>query len=790
MKKKASVKIEGMHCATCALSIEESLRNLKGVDRADVSLSANSAILEYDPSVSGFSTISKTVAEAGYKVVNETAVIAVEDIRCATCIGAIEESLRRLDGVVSANANLATKLVTVEYNPAAVTLQEIKQAIRDAGFTPVLKEELAGAGRESRFDFLFSLALSVPILLISMVFMGMIPYHHMVLFALTTPVQIVGGRGFYIGAYKSLRRLMPDMNVLVALGTTAAYAYSVYNTFFASGDLYYEAAALLITFVLLGRYLEDAAKSRASSAIRRLIELQPRFAALLRDGEEVNVPIDEIEVGDRLRVRPGEKMPVDGAVVAGSTSVDESMVTGESMPVDKKAGDPVISGTINQSGLIEVEAGRVGKDTLLAQIVRFVEEAQARKAPIQRFADRVASRFVPAVLSIALATFLAWTLAGMPFSFAMIMAVSVLVIACPCALGLATPTAIMVGLGKGAEMGILIKGGEVLENVRRLTTVVFDKTGTLTAGKPKVVEVRGIGGTADSEVIRIAASLEKGSEHPLAKAVVEGAGTVPLHSVEGFEAYPGEGVAGTVAGSLAALGNRRMMERFGVAIGDANEELSRMEAEGKTSSVLAVGGRAVGIVGITDVPKADAAEAVADLKAQGLRTVMLTGDNERVAKAVAGEIGIDSYLAGVPPNEKAGAIAKLQEQGEVVAMVGDGINDAPALTQADVGIAIGSGTEIAKEAGGIVLTRGDLSGVSSAIRLSRKTVSKIRQNMFWAMVYNSAGIPIAAGILYPALVLRPEIASLAMAMSSVSVVTNSLLLKRSDFGRTNYKRDQ
>ncbi len=777
MRKKASVKIEGMHCATCAMTIEESLKGLKGVEKAEVSFGAGSAVIEYDTAASGFKSISEAVADAGYKVVNETAVIAVEDIRCATCIGAIEEELLKRDGVVSANANLATKLVAVEFNPGAITIQEIKQAIRDAGYTPMLKEEMSGAGKRSRFDFLFSLALSVPILLISMVFMGVVPYHHLILFALGTPVQIIGGRGFYVGAYKSLKRRMPDMNVLVALGTTAAYAYSVYNTFFAMGDLYYEAAALLITFVLLGRYLEDIAKSKASSAIRKLIELQPRFATLLKDGRELSVPIDEIAVGNLLRVKPGEKMPIDGVVFSGVTAVDESMVTGESMPVDKRPGDPVIGGTVNQVGLVEIEAKRVGKDTLLSQIVRFVEEAQARKAPIQRFADRIAARFVPVVMTIALVTLVAWLAIGKPFGFAMMMAVSVLVIACPCALGLATPTAIMVGLGKGAEMGILIKGGEVLESVKRLTTVVFDKTGTLTIGKPKVVEVKGFG-FEEEEVIKLAASLEAGSEHPLAKAVVDKAGGVVLYRLDGFEAIPGEGVKGDVGGKTVLLGNRRLLDRFNIVLGDAEEELTRMEKEGKTSSVLATGGKIAGIVGITDVPKPDAARAIADLKAQGLKTVMLTGDNERVAKAVSEELGIERYIATVPPNEKANVIARMQEAGESVAMVGDGINDAPALTQADVGIAIGSGTEIAKEAGGIVLTKGDLSGVSSAIKLSKKTVSKIRQNMFWALIYNSAGIPIAAGLLYPVIMLRPEIASLAMAFSSVSVVSNSLLLKR------------
>lgn len=776
MRKKAAVKIEGMHCATCAMTIEDSLRGLKGVEKAEVSFGAGSAVVEYDPSALRFSSISGAIADAGYKAVNETAIIAVEDIRCATCISAIEEELLKRDGVVSANANLATKLVAVEFNPGAITVQEIKQAIRDAGFTPVLKEEISGAKKRSRFDFFFSLAFAVPILLISMVFMGVVPYHHFVLFALSTPVQVVGGRGFYIGAYKSLKRRAPDMNVLVVLGTTAAYVYSVYNTFLAMGDLYYEAAALLITFVLLGRYLEDIAKSKASSAIRRLIELQPRFATLLRGGEEISVPIDDIAVGDHLRIKPGERMPIDGVVASGVTSVDESMVTGESMPVDKRAGDPVIGGTVNQVGLIEIEANRVGKDTLLSQIVSFVEEAQARKAPIQRFADRIAAKFVPAVMAVALVTLIAWLVIGKPFSFAMIMAVSVLVIACPCALGLATPTAIMVGLGKGAEMGILIKGGEVLENVRRLTTIVFDKTGTLTVGRPEVVEVKGYG-LVEADVLRAASSLERGSEHPLAKAIVAKAAGSEPHLLDAFEAFPGEGVRGVIGGEQALLGNRRMLEREGISLGDAEKDLTRMEREGKTSSVLVMGKRVVGIIGITDVQKPDAKEAIVDLKSQGLRTVMLTGDNERVAKAVSDAIGIDRYIAAVPPNEKAKVIAQLQEEGEVVAMVGDGINDAPALTQADVGIAIGSGTEIAKEAGGIVLTRGDLKGVSSAIRLSKKTVSKIKQNMFWALIYNSAGIPIAAGVFFPFLVLRPEIASLAMAMSSVSVVSNSLLLR-------------
>lgn len=777
MRRRATVSIEGMHCATCATTIEKSLKSVQGIDKAEVSFGSNSAVVEYDPSKLEFKSIAKAVEDAGYKVVTERAVIQVDDIRCASCINKIEEELLKLDGVVSASANLATKLVVVEYDPKTVGVGDLKATIKDLGYTPVLKEEVVKGKPKSRFDFIFSLVLSVPTLLLSMFGMG-IPNIELILFLLATPVQVVGGRSFYVGSYKSLRHGSPDMNVLIALGTSAAYLYSIFNTFFAVGDVYYEAAALLITFVLLGRYLEDIAKSRASAAIRKLMELQPRFANVLRGDQEVQMLIDEVAVGDTIMVRPGESVPIDGRVVSGRSSVDESMVTGESIPVDKAEGDDVIGGTVNQVGLIKITATKVGKDTFLSQIVRFVEEAQARKAPIQRFADRVASRFVPSIVVIAVATFLVWILLGKTFDFAMIMAVSVLVIACPCALGLATPTAIMVGLGKGAELGILIKGGEVLENVRRIRTVVFDKTGTLTIGKPRVVDVANLSGIGEEEIIKIAASLEKGSEHPLAKAIIEKAEGLPLYELKDFEAFPGEGVRGEVRGRTALLGNRKLLTRFDLSLGTFEDRLRVMEEEGKTSSILFYGGKVAGIIGITDTPKPHAEDVIRELKREGFEVIMLTGDNERVAKAVSNALGINRFIAGIPPSEKANEIASLQSEGKVVAMVGDGINDAPALTQADVGIAIGSGTEIAKEAGGIILTKGDLMGVVSAINLSRKTVRKIKENMFWALVYNSAGIPIAAGVLYPAIVLRPEIAALAMALSSVSVVSNSLLLKR------------
>ena len=765
-----------MHCATCSLTVEKALKSVEGIKNAEVNLASNTALVEFDPSKVDFKLIAKTVAHSGYKVATVRTIIEVEDIRCAACVKAIEGELVKLDGVISANVNLATKLVVVEHDPQIASVGILKKAIRDLGYTPRLREEVGGKKPRQVLNFLFALVLLVPILLISTLGMG-INHSGLVLFLLTTPVQFWAGRNFYVGSYKSIKNGSPNMDVLVALGTSAAYFYSVFNTFFAMGALYYDTSALLITFVLMGKYLEDLAKTRASAAIRKLIELQPKKATVLREGEEAQIPVDEVAVGDIVLIRPGEVVPIDGRIIEGYSSVDESIATGESIPVDRGEGDDIIGGTQNENGLLKIETTRVGKDTFLSQIIQFVDEAQAKKAPIQRFADRVASYFVPAIIAIAFATFISWTALDFGFEFAMMMSVSVLVIACPCALGLATPTAIMVGLGKGAELGILIKGGDVLENVQRLNTIVFDKTGTLTMGKPKVTEVFSARGITRDEVLKVAASLEKGSEHPLAKAMIEAAAGQQLYELKDFESFPGEGVRGNVKGQEALLGNRKLADRFGLSMEDIKEKLSVMEASGKTSSILFYSGRAVGIIGITDIPKPHSAEVMTQLRMSGFQIIMLTGDNERVAKALAADLGIDRVIANVPPNEKATVISGLQAEGKIVAMVGDGINDAPALTQADVGIAIGSGTEIAKEAGGIVLTKDDLRGVVSALKLSRKTVNKIKQNMFWALFYNSAGIPIAAGVLYPYLVLRPEIAALAMALSSVSVVTNSLLLR-------------
>jgi Cu+-exporting ATPase len=779
MRKRVVIGIEGMHCTACAASIEKSLSKIDGVRSVEVSFGSNSAFVEYEDDKVNLRRIAKAVEDAGYKVSVERAIIFVEDMRCASCTAKIEEELMKNEGVYAANANLATKAVVVEYDPKMINPKRLSEVIKDLGYTPLFKEEALGSDlkeKRRRTDFIFSLALAIPITIISMA-MVHLPNRELLLFVLTTPVLLVGGKSFYVGAYKSLRRGYSDMNVLVALGVSAAYIFSAVNTFFSHGDVYYEVAALLITFVLLGRYLEEKAKARASSAIKKLMELRPKTARVLRDGREQEVSTDDVVVGDLVTVKPGESIPVDGVIVSGRATVDESMVTGESIPLEKKEGDSVIGGTINRTGLITIRATKVGKDSFISQIVRFVEEAQARKAPIQRFADRIASRFVPAVVGTALITFIAWTLLGKPVNFSLMMAVSVLVIACPCALGLATPTAIMVGLGKGAEMGILIKGGEVLEKVRQLTTVVFDKTGTLTQGRPRVVKIVDLAGVGEEEVLKVAASLEKGSEHPVAKAIVERAEGKELYRLDELEEFPGEGVIGKLLGRQAIVGSRGLFDRLGVNL-RGHETIERLEEDGMTTVVTFYDGRVIGVIGIFDEPKPGAADVVNQLKGMGLKVIMLTGDNERVAKAVARSLGIERFLANIRPHEKAGVIAKLQAEGEIVAMVGDGINDAPALTQADVGIAIGSGTEIAKEAGEIILTGGGLEGVVLAIDLSNKTMRKIKENMFWALVYNTLGIPIAAGLLYPTLVLRPEIAALAMSLSSVSVVSNSLLLRR------------
>lgn len=809
-KKTASFGLTGMTCATCADTIQRSLADLQGVESANVNLATERATVVYDPETVDVEKMRIVVKDAGYDAIINEVTISIGGMTCASCSQTVEEALLALEGVHSAVVNLATEKVRVKYDPQRVRVGQLKKAIEEAGYE-VLEAETVDAEREARKKemlrqkrmLLLALAFSVPTFVLSMTTMftslgeqqWAMDYGNYVLFVLATPVQFIAGYRFYVGTWKALRNRNANMDTLIAVGTSAAYLYSVAVTFFPAQvafqgtSTYFDSSAMIITLILFGKYLEARAKGSTSEAIRKLVDLQAKTARVLRDGQEVEVPVEELDVGDVFMVRPGEKVPTDGLVLEGASAVDESMLTGESIPVEKGMGSELIGGSINKNGLLKARAARVGADTALAQIVRLVEEAQGSKAPVQRLADKVAGIFVPVVILIAIATFLMWylwaygTFAEMPaprFVFSLTAFISVLVIACPCALGLATPTAIMVGTGKGAENGILIKSGEALEIAGDVQVIVFDKTGTLTKGQPEVTEIIPLG-IEGGELLRLAASAEKGSEHPLGQAIVRRAthDGVALSEPAGFEAEPGKGVRATVDGHAVVVGSRRMVE--GLEPGSSVEgTIAKLEGEGKTSMIVAVDGKMAGVIGVADVVKESSAEAVAELKRMGIEVAMLTGDNRRTAEVIGRQLGIDRVLAEILPEDKAKEVALLQKEGKVVAMVGDGVNDAPALARANVGIAIGSGTDVAIETGSIVLIKNDLKDVVAAIQLSRRTMRKIRQNLFWAFGYNTAGIPIAAGLLFPFIgeLLPPWLAAGAMAFSSVSVVTNAALLKR------------
>jgi len=808
-KRTASFGLTGMTCATCAETIQRSLVDLQGVESANVNLATERATVVYDPQKVDVDKMRAAVKDAGYEaVINETT-LSVGGMTCASCTQTVEEALLALEGVHTAVVNLATEKVRVRYDPQRVRIGQIKKAIVDAGYE-VIEAETVDAERDARRMemirqkrmLLFALAFSLPTLALSMGMMftplgeqeWMMEWGNYLLFALATPVQFVAGYRFYLGTWKALRNRRANMDTLIAVGTTAAYVYSVVATFFpeavAFPDVYYDSSAMIITLILFGKYLEAKAKGSTSEAIRKLIDLQAKTARILRDGQEVEIPVEDLDVGDVFIVRPGEKVPTDGLVLEGTSAVDESMLTGESIPVEKAMDAELIGGTLNKNGLLRARATRVGADTALAQIVKLVEDAQGSKAPVQRLADKVAGVFVPAVILIAVATFLIWYLgaydlfATMPaprFVFSLTAFISVLVIACPCALGLATPTAIMVGTGKGAENGILIKSGEALEIAGSIQVIVFDKTGTLTKGEPEVTDLIPLG-VGEEEMLALAASAEKGSEHPLGEAIVRRAALnhVELMAPERFEAVPGKGIKASIGGKDVIVGTRRLMEESGVDLGDSKELVSHIEGEGKTAMLVSSDAQMIGIIGVADVVKDSSAQAIAELKRMGIEVVMMTGDNRRTAEVIGRQLGIDRVLAEVLPEDKAKQVAKLQAEGKVVAMVGDGVNDAPALAQSNVGIAIGSGTDVAIESGSIVLIKNDLLDVVAAIQLSKRTMRKIRQNLFWAFGYNTAGIPIAAGLLFPFLgvLLPPVVAAGAMAFSSVSVVTNAALLKR------------
>jgi len=721
--------------------------------------------------------------------------LKITGMHCAACASRIERRLQKTQGVDTASVNFATEQATVTFDPSLVTPDDLAEVVEKTGYG-VLKPEQEDAERQARAAELRGLQIGFAYSLVATALLMLLEHTALlppwltpwVLLALATPVQFWAGGRFYAGAWTALRAGFADMNTLIAVGTSAAYGYSLVATLFprsvsaAGGHLYYETAAMIVTLILLGRLLEARAKGRASEAIRRLAQLQAKTARVMREGEEQEVPIDEVLVGDTVLVRPGERVPVDGAVTDGQSAVDESMVTGESMPVEKAPGDPVTGGTVNLTGAFRFQAKRVGAETVLAQIIRFVQEAQGSKAPIQRLADRVAAVFVPVVIGIALLTFLVWLLRGPDVTHAIVAAVAVLIIACPCALGLATPTSLLVGTGKGAEIGILIRSAEALEIAGRTNFVVLDKTGTITRGQPEVTDVVPAPGWAEQEMLRLAAAVEQESEHPLGKAVVRRAQArgLALEPVTEFQARPGLGVEGRIGGRRVAAGTSRLMDRCAVDTAALAETLEALEAQGKTAMLVCADGAAAGVIALQDTPAPEAAEAVERLRDLGLGVVMLTGDNARTARAVAQAVGIEEVRAEVRPEQKAQAVSELQRAGRRVAMVGDGINDAPALAQADLGIALGYGTDIAMEAADITLVRGDLRLAAEAIRLSRATLRNIRQNLFWAFFYNVVGIPVAAGVLYPVwhILLNPALAAAAMAFSSVSVVTNALRLRR------------
>ena len=821
-QKKLSLPVTGMSCASCAANIERGLKRIDGVSLANVNYAAEKATVEYNPEAVSEDKLIETITGLGYGVKTDKASFKVTGVSCASCVSHVERALRKVNGVVAADVNLATEKATVEYIADIATLADLRKAVEAAGYG-VGEEPPAARGEGEEVDFVgrheiqtlrnkmaFALVLGIFIFLGSFhewfPWMPRLLNNWYVLWALATPVQFWAGWQFYKGALASAKHITTNMNTLIAVGTSAAYFYSVaailFPGFFAAEglmpDIYFDSAAIIIGLILLGRFLEARAKGQTSEAIKKLIGLQAKMARVVRNGEENDIPVEDVLVGDLVIVRPGEKIPVDGVVKVGRSSVDESMITGESMPVGKEPGDEVIGATINKMGTFKFEATKVGKDTALAQIIKLVEQAQGSKAPIQRLADVIASYFVPAVMIIASLTFATWLVFGPQpaFTFALLNFVAVLIIACPCALGLATPTAIMVGTGKGAENGVLIRSGEALETAHKINAIILDKTGTLTIGQPKVTDIVVNGKSTQDEVLRLAASAERGSEHPLGQAIVDYAKQQPMALVEPqeFHAIAGHGIEARIDGNSVVLGNVKLMRDRSFALDGLEQNAAELSSQGKTPMFVAINGVVSGIVAVADTLKPNSSDAVKALRRLGLEVYMLTGDNWQTAEAIATQVGIDKALAEVLPEQKSDKVKELQQQGKIVAMVGDGINDAPALAQADVGIAIGTGTDVAMEASDITLISGDLRGVVTAIQLSKQTMNTIKQNLFWAFFYNTALIPVAAGVMYlffghtgvpgwlqPALgergFLNPVLAAAAMASSSVSVVSNSLRLR-------------
>jgi P-type Cu+ transporter len=795
--KETNLRISGMTCAACATRIEKGLNKLEGVETANVNLALEKSAIKFDPAKINIVDIQKKIQDLGYDVVTEKVEMDITGMTCAACSARIEKGLNKLEGVLKANVNLALEKASVEYNGVVLGPSDIIKKIENLGYGAAVKEDAKETvdHRQKEIEkqtqkFIFSAILSLPLLwamvghfsftaFIWVPDMFMNPW---VQFALSTPVQFFIGKQFYVGAYKALKNKSANMDVLVALGTSAAYFYSVYLSFMSLGgngsvELYYETSSILITLIILGKLFEAKAKGRSSEAIKKLMGLQAKTATVERAGGEQEIPIEEVVVGDILSIKPGEKIPVDGKIIEGFSAIDESMLTGESVPVDKGIGAEVIGATINKNGFIKIEATKVGRDTALAQIIKVVEEAQGSKAPIQRLADQISGVFVPIVVTLAVIAFIVWYFWAAPGDFASALEkmIAVLVIACPCALGLATPTSIMAGSGRAAEFGILFKGGEHLEMTHKISAVVLDKTGTVTNGTPVLTDVFPVEGMKENELLTLIASAENRSEHPLAQAIVQGVKDkgISLVEVSEFEAIPGYGIRATVDEKEILVGTRKLMNQYNIAVSDAVVRMEELEKMGKTTMLASINGEFSGIVAVADTMKETSKNAISRLKNMGLEVIMITGDNGQTAGAIAAQAGIDHVIAEVLPEGKADEIKKLQKQGKKVAMVGDGINDAPALAIADIGMAIGTGTDVAMEAADITLIRGDLNSIADAIFMSKKTISNIKQNLFWALAYNTIGIPIAAlGFL------APWLAGAAMAFSSVSVVLNALRLQK------------
>ncbi|PGK33677.1 copper-translocating P-type ATPase [Bacillus anthracis] len=798
-QKEANLQISGMTCAACANRIEKGLKKVEGVHEANVNFALEKTKIMYDPQKTNPQQFKGKVESLGYGIVSDKAEFTVSGMTCAACANRVEKRLNKLEGVNGATVNFALESATVDFNPDEINVNEMKSAITKLGYKLEVKSDEQDGSTDHRLQeierqkkkFIISFILLFPLLwamvshfsFTSFIYLPDMLMNPWLQLALATPVQFIIGGQFYVGAYKALRNRSANMDVLVALGTSAAYFYSVYLSIQSIGssehmtDLYFETSAVLITLIILGKLFEAKAKGRSSEAIKKLMGLQAKTATVVRDGTEIKILIEEVVAGDIVYVKPGEKIPVDGEIVEGKSAIDESMLTGESIPVDKTIGDVVIGSTMNKNGFLKVKATKVGRDTALAQIIKVVEEAQGSKAPIQRVADQISGIFVPIVVVIAIITFAVWMIFVTPGDFggALEKMIAVLVIACPCALGLATPTSIMAGSGRSAEYGILFKGGEHLEATHRLDTVILDKTGTVTNGKPVLTDVIVADGFHEEEILRLVGAAEKNSEHPLAEAIVEGIKEkkIDIPSSETFEAIPGFGIESVVEGKQLLIGTRRLMKKFNIDIEEVSKSMEELEREGKTAMLIAINKEYAGIVAVADTVKDTSKAAIARLKKMGLDVVMITGDNTQTAQAIAKQVGIDHVIAEVLPEGKAEEVKKLQAQGKKVAMVGDGINDAPALATADIGMAIGTGTDVAMEAADITLIRGDLNSIADAIFMSKMTIRNIKQNLFWALAYNGLGIPIAAfGFL------APWVAGAAMAFSSVSVVLNALRLQR------------